>query len=248
MPIITETNGSNGLTVIGKLVTKRIFLTRRSGQTLALCSLTLLRSDGSLVDIQCWSSGEGRKAYCVYRKVERDRWYKVTDVEGLVEPDERYSTSDYITKSSRWMIEPYEKKGKLNRMVKCCTSIQKTIQTIKDMGTANVLGRFVSLHRGPSKFGVQGYYVKLEDNNGDLFNVLVWHLARIDRNKYELLHCTPGKTVLIMNCRPSRPPTTIENSRNYTFTSICTPVVDSGCVSQEIKVKPVAMCISAYTS
>lgn len=244
MPAISANRNSNGLsdglTIVGKLVQKRIFQTRKSDSNLTLCALTLLRSDGSLVDVQCWTTLPRTKAFYVNRKVKRDEYYKISNIDGLKQPDTRYSNSQFITTNSRWWLDTCDDGFQPRRFVPFSTDLDKCIETIKDDGTVNVLAIFLALHPGPGKHynrqrkpAVQGYYAEFVDEKGMRFYVLIWHAARIDRSKYEILDCSPGQSVLIMNCRASRPPLEgFDLTNRYTLTSLCTPVVDSGCVSQ----------------
>lgn len=245
MPAAVENNTLVGPVpkIVGRLVTKRIFTSRKSGTFRALCCLTILTPKGNLIDIQVWSSPPGQKAFCIYRKAHIDSYIKITDIENLKAPDPKYSNSNYVSVNGHWWLdeEDDEEELDLKKFVPCSTDLEKAIKCIRDRGTANVLAIFLAIHRGPGKHynqegrpSVQGYYLELVDECGKKFYVLVWHATRIDKGRYDILNCNVGQSVLITNCRPSIPPTNKNGGKlenRYTLTSLSTPAIDSDCIS-----------------
>jgi len=212
---------------------------KSDGESFCLLTLVLVDESGEVIEFKTWRE---EKAYCVYRKVQPDICYEVTGSYPLKlhTPNPEFSTAKYET-TSHWRIDPMQDL-KLKRYLNCSTTLNSAIRNIKERGSDNVLGVYLKLITGPCKYVVrgkpliQGYWVKLADDSGRKFLVLVWHSVKCDRSKFSLFNCEEGDTVLIPCARPSCPPRDLPDEQHYTLTSIYQPVVDSDCVSNRRKI------------
>lgn len=218
----------------GKLVHKRVFVHKdpETRRTYHLLTLTLMDRSGATAEFKSWSIS---KAYCVYRKVRINQSYEVSGQGQFESTNQTYSTSKYQVNNS-WWIEPTEDEIKPEKFLNAATNFKRIINGLKQ-GPVNIVGVFYEMIEGPAKHyingkpAVQGYFITLADDSNCLFSVLVWHTTRIDKSKFALFNCRKGDTLLIPASRLSYPYANLsKNERLQTLTTICSPVVDSGCV------------------
>lgn len=227
-----EANGQEDWTIVGKLVSKKLFSkwSPRSNRQITVMTLTLLDEAGDLIDFETWNR---RKAYCVYRKVHEDNCYFVNGKGEFIEPNKQYSTSKYLTK--RWqLIEPDEDVS-IKKYLRCSTVLQNTINNkVENNEADNIVGVYLGTVKGRDTRAVRGYYAKLGDEKGRVYYVLLWHAPRLDKaSKFALFNCEVGDTVLVQNARKSYPPIDPSVPKLYTLTSLNPPILNSECVQRK---------------
>lgn len=237
--------GSNWVLQL-KLIDKQIFTIRKRDGTRVLLILFCADQDGDCVELKSWSD---KKVYTVYRKFDIDDSLKVSGSGNLQPPNPNYSMAKSEVYSS-WYAEPINN-FQPRKFIPCISNIERYFNLNKKL--ASVVGTFHEFIKGPARLSgtritVQGYYVKLVDDSGNLYQVLVWHTKRIERSKFPLFHSKPGDIILIPYAREQEKWFREQQYQNgvdlYTLTSTYPPVVNSEC----IQFKHVHALESAYDS
>lgn len=217
--------------IIAKLVTKWIYNHKINGESKPLLTLLFIDAKGTTIELRTWKR---LKAYCVYRKVRRDETYEI-DGSGIIrEPNGKFSTSDADT-TAYWYINPTDIELVPKKCFKVVANIEKARKVLSNKEPVNILGVYAGHTKGTMNHpNVQGYFVKLVDEAGYMFNVLVWHNVRIEKTKFPLFNCEKGDTILVPSARLTNFATK-EQGLMLTLTTTVSPVVESECVFRRFK-------------
>ena len=217
-------------TVKGKLVCRQIFVKRRDGQTSKLLIEVFVDLDGAVIEVKSWSE---KKAYTVFRKFKQDECIEIAASGPVREPNSKYSMAKCEI-YARWFLTPIDN-FKLRNYIHCVSNIEKYHLSTKK--PASVVGLYEQSTVGPKKMSrsghliAQGYYVRLMDDMGRSYQVLVWSNVHLDKGKPPLAHCDNNSVVLIIYAREQEERYRRNTPGYYTLTSTYPPVVNPDCVS-----------------
>lgn len=229
----------------GQLLSRQIFTSRREGQTRKLLVLVLVDSDGQLIEVKSWSE---KKVYTVYRKFREQSLLLISGSgSAFREPNRKYSKAKCEI-YSRWFLteqtrEPVDlTTGGPRNYLNVISDIQKFHLKTPNK-PATIVGLLYEFGRGPvrkSRGGyilAQGYYVKLLDERGRMFQVLVWSNVTIEKGRFALNYCNNDddssrheNLVLILFAREQDIRYQSRTQGIYTLTSTYPPVVNPQCL------------------
>lgn len=225
---IRDACGRSSWTIRCRLVGGRLFYTPHGGRIL---QLVLVDDNGETIEVKTNSL---TKAYMVYKKAIQDRFYYIEGQGDIQQTDSEYTPTDYefFGRGPQWIIT--ELKGfTTSGTVRHTSCIKTALRKVESQGNANIVGYFKSIRKLPHavKYPVgddhllQGYRVTLEDEDGETFEVTVWHTKRIDKH-FELLLCEEGDPILFLGVRVDDYP----GGRHTKFKTNYNPILDSNCI------------------
>lgn len=221
---LAKAESGDSWTITGRIVCRHIFFSSNGSK---LLTELIVDADGNAFELKTWSE---TKAFTVYRKFGEDEVVQCTSVGAITMPDRDFSGAKG-QHHGQWYLDDGAY-FKFKNYFNCFSNLEKYQQASKR--PASIAGVFISLSdSGPYARGVQGRYLKLMDEDGRIFQVLVW-IPNFDYNKQPIINCEEdsGRIVLIPYAREQEKE---YKTRTYTLTTTYPPVVDSECINPKVK-------------
>ena len=218
-----------------KVVSKQIFTALKHGEVLHLLTYLVVDSNGDTLELKTWRV---IKAYTVYRKFAVNQPIEIKGSATFNVPNRKYSNSNYMV-YDRWYIEPSSAPISSPRRYLPCVSNVDQYKAMKQQDgrqkLVSVVGSYRGCAEGPTKktrsgyLLAQGYYVKLADDSGAPFSLLVWHVPRLQKI-WPLQNCSSNDTVLLPYAREREDKYKPKGHGEYILTSIYMPIINSDCI------------------
>ena len=223
---------------LGTIVSKQVFNKVEDESYHYLMIIVLVTRYGKFVELK---STNENKIDVVYGRFSVGDVVEVETNQDSLQPCEP-KFSDALGELYSWSI------SKVNpscftqfKIIRCNVSIQNYyMNTNKPVCMAGLYLSFTkSIHAkkfcpSGTELIAQGYYVKLMDINGLIFQVLVWRNVNFDSKNFSLFKCNRNTVVVILNAREQDERyEQVTPSGYYTLTTTYPPVVDPKCFSPE---------------